>query len=211
MKGLLLKDLYMSVAYLKSFLFVILVFLGVSAFEEDNWFFVMYPVMIAGMIPVSLVSYDEREKWNSYSAALPYSRASLVTAKYLIGLIFESFTFVISLAFQSMRMLITNTFSLSGFFSLTGAFLIISLIAPTFLMPFIFRFGPEKGRIAFFVLIAFFSAAIGLLASLKINVPSAFSGFSANAWILPLLCMGMIFLYICSWRLSISFYRRKEL
>lgn len=46
MKGLLLKDLYMSVAYLKSFLFVILVFLGVSAFEEDNWFFVMYPVMI---------------------------------------------------------------------------------------------------------------------------------------------------------------------
>ena len=43
MKGLLLKDLYMAAKYCRAFLLIVVVFLAVSFFGDDNIFFVVYP------------------------------------------------------------------------------------------------------------------------------------------------------------------------
>lgn len=96
MKGLLLKEYYMIAKYCRAFLLIVVVFLAVSFFSSDNMFFIMYPAILASMIPVTLISYDEREKWNVYSGTLPYSRAQLVSAKYLAGLFFSALVFVVS-------------------------------------------------------------------------------------------------------------------
>lgn len=98
MKGLLLKDFYMTAKYCRSFLLIVVVFLAVSFFGKDNVFFILYPVLISSMIPVTLMSYDEHDKWNVYSLTLPYTRGQLVSAKYLTGLIFGSAAYVVSLA-----------------------------------------------------------------------------------------------------------------
>ena len=86
MKGLILKDLYMAVKYCRAYALIAIVFLGFSVVNGDNMFFLFYPCLLCGMIPVNLLAYDERSKWLLYSAALPYSKTQLVTAKYLIGL-----------------------------------------------------------------------------------------------------------------------------
>ncbi|NMP37237.1 MAG: ABC-2 transporter permease [Clostridiales bacterium] len=101
MKGLLLKDFYMIGKYCRSFVLILTVFLVVSCFGNDNTFFIIYPVLIAGMIPVTLISYDEREKWHIYSETLPYTRAQFVSVKYLIGLLFELTVFLLSAAAQA--------------------------------------------------------------------------------------------------------------
>ena len=70
MKGLLRKDFYMLWSYCRSFLVLILVFSLVSL-AQPNAFYTIYPVMIASMLPISVISYEERCKWNIYCQTLP--------------------------------------------------------------------------------------------------------------------------------------------
>ena len=74
MKGLLLKDLYMSEKYCRAFLLIVVIFFGMSLMSGSSFFLLAYPCILVGLIPASLVSYDERERWDVYSGTLPCSR-----------------------------------------------------------------------------------------------------------------------------------------
>ena len=89
MKGLLLKDIYMAVQFYRAVLLVVAVFLLLTIFGDGSLIFLAYPTMISGMLPITLLSYDTHFKWEQYSGTLPYTRAQLVTVKYLVGLIFS--------------------------------------------------------------------------------------------------------------------------
>ena len=90
MKGLLLKDLYMMKSYCRSYLLIAVVFTAVSLIGKDNMFFMFYPCLLCGMIPVNLLAYDERSRFIRYGDTLPYKRAQIVSAKYLIGLLSQA-------------------------------------------------------------------------------------------------------------------------
>ena len=86
MKALLQKDLYQLRAYCKSYLLICAVFFGISLAGEGNLFFITYPAMLCSLIPATLQTYDERGKWACFAGTLPFTRAQLVSAKYLVGL-----------------------------------------------------------------------------------------------------------------------------
>lgn len=207
MKGLLLKDWYMCIRYCRAFLVLVSVFLVVSFFENDNFFFQLYPTMIASIIPMSLISYDERDRWTAYSGTLPYTRRQLVSAKYLIGLFFGAFSFLVSLAAFAVFMITSDTFSIESFLFIAVRLLVLGLIGPTFLLPFVFKFGAEKGRIIFYVMIGLPCATGILLTGLGFQ-----NALTQNNFII-LLVMGVlsIGLYALSWNLSIYFYQKREL
>lgn len=207
MKGLLLKDWYMSIRYCRAFLVLVGVFLVVSFFGNDNLFFRIYPTMIASIIPMSLISYDERDRWTAYSGTLPYTRRQLVSAKYLIGLFFGAFSFLVSLAAFAVFMITSDTFSIESFLFIAVRLLVLGLIGPTFLLPFVFKFGAEKGRIIFYVMIGLPCATGILLTGLGFQ-----NALTQNNFII-LLVMGVlsIGLYALSWNLSIYFYQKREL
>lgn len=207
MKGLILKDFYMASKYCRAFLVVIVVFLAVSFAGDGNAFFNIYPMMFAGILPVTLISYDEREKWNIYSGTLPYSREQLVSSKYLIGLCFEAVVFVVSAIAQAFRMISTGSFSAEAFSYILTAFFALGMIAPSVLLPFIFKFGAEKGRVAFYIVIAVLGASSTVLAGLGIQTSITLD----NKWILPLVWVAVIALYLFSWFLSVQFYKKREL
>ena len=66
MRGLLLKDLYLIRKYLVSYLVLMVEFLVISAFSNGNMFLTFYPCLIATMVPVNLLSYDERSGWHNH-------------------------------------------------------------------------------------------------------------------------------------------------
>ena len=74
MKGLLLKDWYMMKMYCKSYHFIAVVFVALSLVSNGNMFFVFYPCLLCGMIPVNLLGYDERSRWMQYSGTMPFTK-----------------------------------------------------------------------------------------------------------------------------------------
>lgn len=191
MKALLQKDLYQLRAYCKSYLLICAVFFGISLAGEGNLFFITYPAMLCSLIPATLQTYDERGKWACFAGTLPFTRAQLVSAKYLVGLCCSGVV-------------------------LLGLTLCLSLVTPAFCLPIIFRFGTEKGRMAYYVSIGlFFALSYALADGLGISAADASSiaawgraGTASGIVAAVLVCMA---LYVCSWLISIRIYQKREI
>ncbi len=199
MKGLLLKDWYLTVKYLRMLILISLLFAAMSVFSPENGFFRIYPAVMFAMIPVSLYSYDDREKWTVYAQAFPVSRAQYVTGKYLFG----------ALGMAALVALLTVLYLISGAEGFVGAVtlsLVLGLGSASLMLPVLFRFGAEKGRIAYLI---FIGVICGGVAALSLAAPS--EGGAAMPTPSPALCAGMIVLYILSWRLSVALYQKREL
>ena len=207
MKGLMLKDLYMSAKYCRAFLIIVFVFLAVSFFGDENVFFIIYPTMIASIIPVTLISYDERDKWNQYSGTLPYSKAQIVSSKYITGLLFGGSVFILSVLAAAVRMTLKNRFSWDALLMTAVFLLALGVIGPTLLLPFVFKFGAEKGRIAFYVMVGLLCSVGAVLAGIGFNVGLPSDSISLSVIII----LASVLLYALSWRLSILFYQKREL
>ncbi len=203
MKGLLLKDLYQIFRYCRAYLFMAVAFIAVSVFQNDAMF-VLYPCVLGGMLPITLLAYDEKEKWEQYAGTLPVSRAQLVGTKYLLGFLIMAVLAVLLVAAQSLRMLMQNSFAvgqLTGLLSLLSG----SLLAPAVVLPFVFRLGVEKGRIAYYVAIGI---ACGIIV-FSVNNPRDSLSISAAGQ--PLLVLASLALYAISWALSVAMYNKREL
>ena len=68
-------------------------------------FFVFYPCMLCGMIPVNLLGYDERSRWMQYSGTMPYTKTQIVSGKYLIGLLAQLAMLIATGAAQAAKMM----------------------------------------------------------------------------------------------------------
>ena len=115
MKGLLRKDIYMAAQYYRAVLLVVAVFLLLTIFGDGSLIFLAYPTMISGMLPITLLSYDTHFKWEQYSGTLPYTRAQLVTVKYLVGLIFSGGVLLVCLGVLALRQILGEGFDLDTF------------------------------------------------------------------------------------------------
>ena len=207
MKGLLLKDFYLSWRYCRAFIVIVAVFLAVSFTGDDNIFLLIYPIMIASVIPMTLVSYDEHDKWTAYSGTLPYTRAQLVSTKYLVGMCFGSVAFLISMAATTVRMILGGGFVLEQFALVGTALLVLGCLGPALILPYVFKYGAEKGRMAFYITIGLFTAAATVLAGIGFQVQVMGGGL----WPLAVVAGVSILLYALSWWLSIRFYQKREL
>lgn len=210
MKGLLLKDAYMAAKYCRAYLLIVAVFLIAAPFSGDNLFLMTYPCILASMVPVNLMAYDSQSKWEQYAGTLPCSRAQLVSAKYLIGLFATCGILVLTGIAQVIRMAVSGGIPLRQIGTLMALALITSCVVPAITLPLIFRFGPEKGRILYLVVVGM---ACGISAVVSItSSPALFSReISLELPVMGLACLAAIVLYGASWFLSIRFYRKREL
>lgn len=207
MKGLLLKDFYLSWRYCRAFLVIVAVFLAVSFTGDDNIFFLIYPIMIASVIPMTLVSYDEHDKWTAYSGTLPYTKTQLVSAKYVVGLCFGTVAFLISMAATTVRMMLGGGFVLEQFAVVGTALLVLGCLGPALILPYVFKYGAEKGRVAFYITVGVFSGVAAVLAGMGFQIQVIGGGL----WPLAVVAGVALALYALSWWLSIRFYQKREL
>lgn len=208
MKALLLKDWYMTVKYCKAYLLIIAVFVGISAASDINFFYGFYACLMAGMVPVTLLGYDERSKWTVYSLTLPYTRAQLVSAKYIIGGCAQLATLVLLAVAQDVRSALGGGFDLRNLADFMSVLLFVSCMVSSLNLPFVFKFGVEKGRIWYYVMLVLSFGVSGALGGIftiaNINHIRAFGGLA------PLFIAAGIAAYVLSWRLSVRFYEKRE-
>ena len=206
MKGLLLKDWYMVVKYCKAYLLISLVFIGASIMSDDNFFFIFYPSIFCSMIPITLLGYDERSKWDQYCAALPYTKAQIVSGKYLIGLFAQLGILLLNAVILAIRMQVNGVFSWESFGSTLSA-LAITLFAPAIILPPMFRWGTEKGRMAYYIGLALACGIIGAVIGIG---GITLMGFFSSSTALSLMGPAALVAYGISWYLSILFYQKRE-
>ena len=208
MKGLLLKDWYVAKKNCKSYLFIAALFLAVSLFSDDNLFFVFYPCMFCGMLPVTLLGYDEQSRWMVYCGTLPYTKAQIVSSKYLIGLLTQGIILLATGIIQGIKMAVNGHFVLNELLVLSLLLLTVSAFTSSISLPFIFKLGLEKGRTAYFVM-------IGAVCGASVIASSYFRSATASEiqpnLILALVAILGIGAYALSWYLSIVFFQKREI
>lgn len=204
MKGLLRKDLYMLWCYCRTFLILIPLFLAASYFQPDNFFFSFYPSIIISILPVTLMSYEERCKWNVFCQTLPIPRRQVVFEKYVLSAMGTSIISVLSAGIQYMIFRQSKPFHYEGYQATVAGMICIGLIAPSVLFPIVFKLGTEKGRLAYYFVLGGACAIGGFLSAFSENI--CLPQLSALAIVLI-----SIVLFAASSLLSIKFYEKREL
>ena len=92
MIGLMKKDFMMIrrqifiIIALMAFYFIIMGF-GKSQ-DYQIGMFGGYMIALIAILPITMLAYDEKNKWGRYEAALPVTRKQSVISKYLLMLLF---------------------------------------------------------------------------------------------------------------------------
>ena len=201
MKGLMKKEFLMLWRASRAFGLICVVFIAMSAVSQDNIIFLFMPIMISGLLPSTLLSYDERCKWQEFSGALPVSRAQLVSAKYLLGL----GCMTVILALTLIVHLIVRRYPTEMLLMMLGGVYGLSLFISAVSLPMMFRFGVEKGRLWYYATLVLIGGASGASA----GVATDFFNEGLPSYIWLIFVFGVV-IYALSWLLAIRFYQKRE-
>lgn len=210
MKALLLKDFYMAAKYCRSYLLIAAVFIAIMVMNDGkmSMFYVVYPCLMCGMVPVNLLSYDERSGWLKYSAALPYTKLQIVSGKYVIGLIMQGAMLIVTGIAQGIKMSVQGGFELGSYLLVMVTVLLLSVLSSSLSLPFVFKLGTEKGRTVYLL-------AVGAVCGISVASSVASNSISKismhSSLITPLLCLLSVGVYALSWYLSYLFFKKREL
>ncbi len=208
MKALLLKDWYMAVKYCKAYLVIVAVFAAV-AMSGANFMYGFYACIMAGMVPVTLLSYDERSKWTVYSCALPYTRAQLVSVKYIVGGLAQLAVIILLTAIQCVRSGFSGGFDFGVLLEYMSLQIFMSCLVCSVNLPFVFKYGVEKGRAWYYIALVLVFGVAGALAGIFVLSDTSRHGILGAFALVP--AIAGIVIYALSWRLSIRFYEKREM
>lgn len=210
MKGLILKDLLMAKKYCRSYVIIVILFLAISFADRMNFFFVAYPCILCGLIPVTLLAYDERSHWLQYSCTLPYSRKQLVSAKYIVGISVQTAVLILSSAAMAVKMKTEGSFEISKFLFNVSLVFIISSLTASVNLPLMFKLGVEKGRVWYYIMLGFV-CVLGVLLSGFLNSEN-YSGIKVTSSVFPaVFLLTALLIYYISWRLAVRFFEKREI
>ena len=89
MKGLLKKEFLMIWKNFRTYMVMCVIFLIFGVWSDNSFFILFYPAMLCGLIPVSVINFDEKTGcWRRtvWSSAPPRSwRASIRTPSWASG------------------------------------------------------------------------------------------------------------------------------
>ena len=151
MTGLILKDLLILRKTLRSYLFMLIVYVGIAftGVWSADIVGVLLVVMVV-MLPMNVFAYDKQAKWDTYGLALPVGRTKTVAARYvcvlLLCLLSVGLTAILGMMlYAAGRVEEPVEFLVSC--SVTG---LMAVLVNAIMLPFLYKFGPERARMMFF-------------------------------------------------------------
>lgn len=206
MSGLLLKDFYMLLKDCRWNLVMILIF-GVAGAFSDNIFWLVWPVMICGLLPGTVMGLEEQSGWLAYADTMPWSRKTVVAEKYALMLLLTlgitllmAVVYTVTGGLEKMELSITDMLAIS---------LIIGTVPSCIMLPVNFKVGSTKGRIWYLIALAI-AAGVGggagaLLIDNGVGLPQNVGDFYWLLFALPVVALAV------SWGLAVKFYEKREL
>lgn len=197
MKGLLLKDLYNIRKQAWWYLSMILLFCLLSVTVQNIAFAGTIGVLVTVSVPLIAIGYEEKDSWQKFVVASGRDIKTIVAEKYLLGIICAVTGFVAYAVvyLQSERTSLTDLF-VPLFMQIT----VLSVMLPT-----VFKFGVDKGRVYMIaVILIFMLAFIGLLSAADKFVGTDLIVFNLTT---AVLIAGVL---VISYFISLKIYTAKE-
>ncbi|MCI9448641.1 MAG: ABC-2 transporter permease [Clostridiales bacterium] len=210
MKGLLIKEFYVIKKYFR-FVFIMSAAFIAFAILGNNLsnigFALTYPIMIGSLLPISLLSYDENFKWNTYAAALPVPKKSHVTVKYLVEIICTAAMLALCTIPIVIYLSISgNSASVAPVLIQISVRAVAAVISTAIFMPIVFKFGSQKARLMYILLVAIImSVSVGLSSDFIKTI-----SFEPRTAVLTAVILTAV-LYVISWRISIKIYEKRDM
>lgn len=146
MIGLVKKDFLVLRKVLKSYIVILVIMMGLSAFGIYAMSFVtsFISVMVM-MLPISSFAYDKQAQWDSYAAALPVGRRAMVGARYLFALLVVVCVGSFALVSCVVDSIANRSDMLESIGTVLGSLGVAVLIADI-MLPLNYKLGPERAR-----------------------------------------------------------------
>ena len=197
MKGLLLKDLYNIRKQAWWYLSMILLFCLLSVTVQNIAFAGTIGVLVTVSVPLIAIGYEEKDSWQKFVVASGREIKTIVAEKYLLGIICAVTGFV---AYAVVYLLSERTSLTDLFVPLFMQITVLSVMLPT-----VFKFGVDKGRVYMIaVILIFMLAFIGLLPAADKFVGTDLIVFNLTT---AVLIAGVL---VISYFISLKIYTAKE-
>ena len=149
MIGLLRKDLFVADKSSRLLLVLALLFSLIPSFDMLGS---TYAMMLAFMVPLNSIAFDEKCKWDRYAAMLPCTAGQIVWSKYLLGYIYTLLGEAIIFLSPLLRQVFTHkSVDWAETFRMNVMLAVVMMVMVSLGLPALYRFGSEKGRLVMFL------------------------------------------------------------
>lgn len=213
MKGLLIKDfltikkkygvprLIMDVAIIIALMIILE---GTGAIYIS---FLLIPMEVASMV-MSLTTCDEQWKWGKYAISLPVSKTQIVKSRYAFALILSLVGFAVALGVNTISFICFPAYRFGFYVFLSIASLGFTLLFLSFILPSNYSLGVNAGFAAMIIMVILL-IILGIWSKLTNN---AIMWFVVEHFELSMVItfVGVAILFVLSYALSVSFFKRKH-
>lgn len=148
MKGLLIKDLLNLRQTGRVWALLLIVFLVIGFVQQSPAYVGSMLMVMLLLLPVNAMAYDENARWDAYALTMPITRRDLALSKYLLTLLGA-----VDAALVSVACGLLMGAGLREVLATVGLLLAVGLCMVSVLLPLLFRFGVQKGRMLMIVIV----------------------------------------------------------
>ena len=212
MKGLMIKDFCLLGNQKKILPVYLLLMVWFTAMHSDGFAF-PFLTMMASILTVGTISYDEIDRSQGYLFALPVERRTYVQEKFVLGWIVVAASILLAAVGSTVRTLVSDGMS----FAELGTTALLSAIAGAAMLavmiPIRIRFTGDQGRIVLFAVYGVVALVAVLLTRIlpggEEQVTETLAGMGMPV-ILLLAAAAACVLTVAGWLLGIRFMKKKE-
>ena len=212
MKGLMIKDFCLLGNQKKILPVYLLLMVWFTVMHSDGFAF-PFLTMMASILTVGTISYDEIDHSQGYLFTLPVERKTYVQGKFILGWIAVAVSILLAAACSLVRALVSPGASLEDL----GTTALLSAIAGAAMLavmiPIRIRFTGDQGRIVLFAVFGVVALAGILLTKVlpgaQEQVTETLAGMGMPVLLL-LAAAAACVLTVAGWLLGIRFMKKKE-
>lgn len=206
MKGLFLNDIYIIWKLNK----IMLIFLGVYMLigaVSGNLLFISISVLFAALSSKSIMAWNEQSKYDRYLITMPYSRRTIVAQRYISSVLITLLTWLFTAVVCLVLHFVTDGFEFTGTLSMLTCMLFAATVFNDINLPLIFKFGCEKSRIYFTIMIILLFAVCGAFIS---ELEGSIINTGLSIITLTLMTAATIIITVISFFLAVRVYEKRE-
>lgn len=165
MTGLILKDFLILRKTLRSYLLILAIYVAVAftGYWSSSFVGGFMMVMVA-LLPMNVFAYDKQARWDVYGLSLPVGRTKTVAARYLAVLIMFAASAVLTTVLGVAMSIAGRMEESLGEYMLSCAIcIVVAMLVNATMLPFLYKFGPERARMMFYGVLGLFVLAGALL------------------------------------------------